>query len=204
MIKPPSTVFEQNRKNPVGPTEQSAARSLRGTPRQSTAICRYRALRALFLTTAVLGVLWLPGCATPSSSTQGTSRPNDGGHVPLEATAPAEVVEEATSLANDMLSFETQVLRVSSPVMVNFYTPWCGGCRQIAPIIDALLEEYAGQVKQVKVHAGEALDVIQKQQIIGTPTLIFYVDGREVKRLIGPKFEAQIREGFELVAGSGT
>jgi len=92
---------------------------------------------------------------------------------------------------------ESWLKKEDQHIVVEFYTPWCGGCRQISPILDRLAKEYSGNVKIVKVHTAEEQETVKKYAIIGSPTLLFFVQGDEVDRLVGPRFETHIRKKFK-------
>jgi thioredoxin 1 len=69
--------------------------------------------------------------------------------------------------------------------LVDFYADWCGPCRMITPIMDSLASEYQGRAKIVKVNVDEAQRVSEKYNVTAIPTIIMFVDGEEVKRLVG-------------------
>lgn len=81
--------------------------------------------------------------------------------------------------------FETQVLKSDIPVMVDFWAPWCGPCRTIAPILEELAGEYEGKVLIAKVNTDEHAAMAMKYGVKGIPTLIFFRDGEEVDRIVG-------------------
>lgn len=81
--------------------------------------------------------------------------------------------------------FEAAVVQSDIPVMVDFWAPWCGPCRTIAPILDELAGEYEGKVKIVKVNTDEHTQHAMKFGVQGIPTLIFFRGGEEVDRIVG-------------------
>lgn len=88
-------------------------------------------------------------------------------------------------------NFEQEVIKSDIPVMVDFWAPWCGPCRMIAPLIDELSNEYEGKVKVVKLNTDENPQTASEFQISAIPTLLFFKGGKVVKELVGvvPKEE---------------
>ncbi len=95
--------------------------------------------------------------------------------------------------------FEQTVLKAETPVVVDFWAPWCGPCRAIAPILDKLSGEYEGRMIVAKVNTDENDRWMSRFGIQGIPTLIIFKDGQEVSRLIGSRPESAYREAFESV-----
>jgi thioredoxin 1 len=93
--------------------------------------------------------------------------------------------------------FEQTVLKADKPVVVDFWAPWCGPCRAIAPTLDKLAGDYDGKLTIAKVNTDEDPRWAGQLGIQGIPTLIIFKDGKEFKRLIGSRSEGAYREAFE-------
>ncbi len=97
--------------------------------------------------------------------------------------------------------FEQKVLRSDKPVVVDFWAPWCGPCRVIAPILDKLAGEYEGRLTIAKVNTDEQQRWASQFGIQGIPTLIIFKNGKEVERLVGSRPEQAYRDIFDRVVG---
>ncbi|QNO14405.1 thioredoxin [Alkalicella caledoniensis] len=82
-------------------------------------------------------------------------------------------------------SFEQEVLNNDTPVLVDFWAPWCGPCKMLAPIIDELVGDYQGKVKIVKVNVDENQEIASKYGIMSIPTLILFDKGQEKDTITG-------------------
>jgi len=81
--------------------------------------------------------------------------------------------------------FENEVLRSDQPVLVDFFAPWCGPCRILAPLIDRLAEEFQGRAKVLKVNVEDESELADVFEIRGVPTLLLFKDGEVVDRIVG-------------------
>ena len=88
-------------------------------------------------------------------------------------------------------NWKNEVLESSEPVLVDFWAVWCAPCRMVAPVVEAIAEEYSGKLKVVKLNVDENQQTAVKYQVMSIPTLAFFDDGQLVKTVVGfrPKEE---------------
>jgi thioredoxin 1 len=96
-------------------------------------------------------------------------------------------------------NFEDEVLKCSLPVMVDFWAPWCGPCRMIAPITEKLAEEYEGRLKLCKLNMDENPQTASKYQVRSIPQILFFKDGEVVDEITGAVPESVLRSKAESV-----
>lgn len=82
-------------------------------------------------------------------------------------------------------SFDTDVLKSDTPTLVDFWATWCGPCRQIAPMIDAIADEYKGRLQVAKVDVDSNQIVAQQYMISSIPRLLVFKGGKVVGQLVG-------------------
>ena len=108
----------------------------------------------------------------------------------------AELVASVTEA-----SFEDDVLMSHRPVLVDFWAPWCGPCRQLAPILEEVAAEYAEVIKVVKLNLDEHREMGRKFAIRSIPTLLLFKDGEVVATHVGSASKEQLmttlREAIE-------
>jgi thioredoxin 1 len=90
-------------------------------------------------------------------------------------------------------AFDKTVLQSELPVIVDFWAPWCGPCRMVAPILDKLAKEYAGKMVIAKVNTDENPQWAQKFNVQGIPTMLFVAGGKIVHQQVGALPEPMLR-----------
>src|SRR5881397_845337 len=87
-------------------------------------------------------------------------------------------------------SFDAEVLKSGTPVLVDFWAPWCGPCRAVGPTVDAIAKEFSGRVKVVKLNTDEEQQVAIKYGVVNIPTLMLFKNGISVGMLTTPNLMA--------------
>jgi thioredoxin 1 len=91
-------------------------------------------------------------------------------------------------------AFEKTVLESSLPVIVDFWAPWCGPCKMVAPTLEKLAKEYAGKLLVAKVNTDENPQWAMKYGVQGIPTMLLVYDGKIVNRQVGALPEPMLRD----------
>jgi thioredoxin 1 len=113
-------------------------------------------------------------------------------------TQTATHMSNVTEIKNEQ--FAAEVLQAQTAVLVDFYAPWCGPCRAMAPTLDALAAEFAGRLKFVKVNVDDAQELAMQHNITGVPTLIVFQNGKPADQIVGAVSTRALRAKLEPFA----
>lgn len=96
-------------------------------------------------------------------------------------------------------NFQSDVLDSNQPVLVDFWAPWCGPCRMIAPMIEELAGEYAGSVKVGKINIDDSPQMAQKFSVNSIPTLMVFKAGQPVETFVGVQPKNRLQRALDAV-----
>jgi len=104
------------------------------------------------------------------------------------ANAPVDISDQ---------TFSSEVLGYKGPVLMDCWAPWCGPCKMVAPVLDQLASEYAGQIKIVKLNVDNNPMTASKYGIQSIPTMLIFKNGQQVDKIVGavpkPEIESRIK-----------
>jgi thioredoxin 1 len=98
-------------------------------------------------------------------------------------------------------NFQTEVLQSAQPILVDFWAPWCGPCRQIAPLVQQLGKDYAGKVRVAKVNVDECPNVAAGYGVNSIPTLMIFKNGDVVERFVGVQPRSRLQTALDAAIG---
>jgi thioredoxin 1 len=93
--------------------------------------------------------------------------------------------------------FDELVLKSKTPVLVDFWAPWCGPCRMVAPIVDELAGEYDGKVTFYKLNIDDNQSTAQQFGVMSIPALIIFKNGQPVSNIVGYRPKAELKKNLE-------
>ena len=99
-------------------------------------------------------------------------------------------------------NFDAEVVRSADPVLVDFWAPWCGPCRMLAPLVEELAKEYTGKVRVAKMNTDEHPNTATRYKISAIPTLLFFKGGKVVEQLVGVHSKAEIKKTLDELVGT--
>ena len=105
-------------------------------------------------------------------------------------TKPADVTDN---------EFENEVLKSDLPVLVDFWAPWCGPCRMVAPIVEDLAQEYDGKVRFFKLNTDDNIQTAARYGIRSIPTLMIFKGGQPVDQVIGFRPKSDLKRSIDKV-----
>jgi thioredoxin 1 len=93
--------------------------------------------------------------------------------------------------------WDAEVLSNDTPVLVDFWAPWCGPCKMVAPVVDELAEEYDGKVKFVKLNTDDNIETASKYGIRSIPTLMVFKGGEAVEQVVGFRPKSELKKSLD-------
>jgi len=94
-------------------------------------------------------------------------------------------------------TFKTTIASATTPVLVDFWAPWCGPCKAIAPILEELAEEFAGKLRVAKVNIDDNAEIATEHGIRAIPTMLLFKNGKLVEQIVGMLPKATLKEKLQ-------
>ncbi|MGD0780893.1 MAG: thioredoxin [Dehalococcoidales bacterium] len=93
--------------------------------------------------------------------------------------------------------FDEVVLKAATPVLVDFWAPWCGPCRMVAPIVEELANEYEGKVSFFKLNVDDNPKIASKFSVMSIPTLIIFKNGQPASNIVGFRPKPELKKSID-------
>jgi thioredoxin 1 len=93
--------------------------------------------------------------------------------------------------------FDEAVIKSKMPVLVDFWAPWCGPCRMVAPVVDELATEYDGKVSFVKLNVDDNPQIAGQYGVMSIPTLILFKDGKPASTIVGFRPKSELKKSLD-------
>ncbi|MFM7727410.1 MAG: thioredoxin [Flavobacteriales bacterium] len=121
----------------------------------------------------------------------------EGGYMAWKAAGMETTASETIAIEKFTLADFEKLVQSQTPVLIDYYAPWCGPCKKMEPILSKLASEYEGRVQIVRINVDEAANVVTQQKIENIPVVSTFKSGSEIKRAIGFQDEAALRAMIE-------
>jgi thioredoxin 1 len=105
---------------------------------------------------------------------------------------------EGTVVEVTDINFQAEVIESDVPVLVDFWAPWCGPCRMVAPVVEEIAKERAGELKVVKLNTDENQETAIAYEVLSIPTLILFRNGAIAKKVIGAYPKRKLESELEF------
>jgi len=99
--------------------------------------------------------------------------------------------------------FSEMVLKARLPVMVDFWAPWCGPCRMVAPLVEELANEYDGKISFVKINVDDNPETARQYGVMSIPTLIVFKNGQPVSNIVGFRPKPELKKNLDAALTAG-
>ena len=99
-------------------------------------------------------------------------------------------------------TFDNEVVKNTDPILVDFWAPWCGPCRMLAPLVAELAKEYDGKVRVGKLNTDDHPNAATRYKISAIPTLLFFKGGKVIEQMVGVHSKADIKKILDGLVGT--